>query len=296
MSGKFTIDAEAMTIADNPLTAAQDVAVREEAVPAVASQGEQVRSMILDLARDSTFDVEKLRALTEMQEHAEDRQALRERDRDLASAQGECKAVARRGEAKLVKDGVEKGSWYFAKEEDVDDMLRPIMSKYGFSLTTDRKPRQGDGGGFEITGTLRHRSGAPPITSSFPLPLDTGPGRNNLQAAGSTDSYGRKYIKLGFFDIPRKGMDDDGVAGGGQPITLDEAALIKKLVDEAGIGDGLDADERKSVIVEWFNDMLGYALPKGYVSIRQEDSVRVRRALLSLKARRLTSREREAQI
>lgn len=273
----------------------QAVAVREENAVATTNQGEAVRSAILELARDSSFDVEKLRALTEMQERAEDRQALRAFAIDMAAAQSECQAVVRNTEVKLEKDGVSRGSYKYAALENIDEMIRPIMTKYGFSVTYDRAPRQGDGGGFVVTGTLWHRGGHS-ITASFPLPLDTGPGRGNLQAAGSTDTYGQKYILIGFFRIVRKGADDDGIEAGGQPVTHDEAALIKKLVDEAGLGDGLDGEERKRVIVEWFNDMLGYALPKGYVSIRQEDGVRVRRALLSLKAKRLTTRQKEVQI
>lgn len=292
----LVIDQTAVETAELPLTQAQEVAVRgAAAVPAVATQGEQVRSMILDLARDSTFDVEKLRALTEMQERAEDRQAIRLFAVDMAAAQSECQAVVRNAEVKLGKEGENKGGYKYAALEDIDDMIRPIMTKYGFSVTYDRVPRQADGGGFVVIGTLWHRGGHS-ITASFPLPLDSGPGRGNLQAAGSTDTYGQKYILIGFFRIVRKGADDDGISAGGAPVSFDEAAIIKKLVDEAGLGDGLGADERKLVIVEWFNDILGYALPKGYVSIRQEDSLRVRRALLSRKASRLTSREQEVKI
>lgn len=280
-----------------PQTAGQAVATIDQGggPMALTSQGEQVRSAILDLARDASFDVEKLRALTEMQERAEDRQAIREFAIDMAAAQSECQAVVRNAEVKLGKEGEGKGGYKYAALEDIDEMIRPIMTKYGFSVTYDRVPRQGDGGGFVVTGTLWHRGGHS-ITASFPLPLDSGPGRGNLQAAGSTDTYGQKYILIGFFRIVRKGADDDGLAAGGSQVSFDEAAIIKKLVDEAGLGDGLDADERKRVIVEWFNDMLGYALPKGYASIRQEDSVRVRRTLLSLKAKRLTSREQEVKI
>lgn len=288
----FDLDLEA-----EPETGTQAVATLEQNGPMVlSSQGEQVRSAILDLARDANFDVEKLRALTEMQEQAEDRQAIRMFATAMAAAQSECQAVVRASEVKLIKkdgDKVEdKGSYKFASESGIDAMIRPIMTKYGFSVTHNRERVEG---GLLVKSTLWH-TGGHTITAEFPLALDSGAGKNNLQAGGSTDSYGRKYNLLGFFNIVRKGQDDDGVSGGAAPISLDEAAIIKKLVDEAGIGDGLSADERKGVIVEWFNDILGYALPKGYASIRQEDSVRVRRTLLSLKSKRLTSREKEAQI
>ncbi|HXJ61918.1 MAG TPA: ERF family protein [Verrucomicrobiae bacterium] len=289
-----TIEAEQTDLGiDTPI--AQDVAVRHEGAIETANQGEIVRSAILELARDPSFDVAKLQALTAMQERAEDRQALRAFAVDMAAAQSECQAVVRNAEVKLGKEGENKGGYRYAALEDIDEMIRPIMTKYGFSVTYDRAPRQGDGGGFVVTGTLWHRGGHN-ITASFPLPLDSGPGRGNLQAAGSTDTYGQKYILIGFFRIVRKGADDDGVAAGGLPITFDEAAQIKIMVEEAGLGEGLGPDERKTIIVEWFNDMLGYALPKGYISIRQEDNVRVRRALLSLKAKHLTSIEQKVKL
>lgn len=280
----------------------KDVEVTIDAEPTIEGQvvvrdtreplPERVADKIFELARDKDFDEAKLLALVGMQSTMEDRQARREFNQDMAAAQSECQAVVRASEVKL---GEGKGGYKYAALEDIDEMLRPIMTKYGFSVTFDRVPRQGDGGGLVITGTLRHRGGHE-ITGSFALPLDSGPGRNNLQANGSTDAYGRKYVLMGFFNIVRKNADDDGVAAGGSPITLDEAAQVKRLVDEAGIGDALEGSERTATIVEWFNDMLGYALPKGYASIRREDGLRVRRALLSVKAKRLTTKEAEVKI
>lgn len=281
-----TIESEAVTTSE--ATEGQDIAVRgEELQPAGV-----VLNAIVTLAKDSTVDVAKLQALLAMQERMEDRQAERAFAKALSIVQAELQQVERDGTVDL---GGGKGSYAFARMEDIDRVLRPIYSRHGFSISFDRTPREKEGGGVVVTGTLSHEAGHS-RTASFSVPLDSGPGRSNIQAHGSSDTYAKRYIIEGFFNIVRKGKDDDGVAAGGQPITFDEAAQIKQLVDEAGIGDGLEGDERKTVIVEWFNDMLGYALPKGYVSIRQEDGVRVRRALLSLKAKRLTSRQKEVQI
>lgn len=271
--------------------AAQTVATRPETQVATTGEGQTIRSAILELARDPAFDVAKLQALTAMQERAEDRQSRRAFAFAMAQAQAETQAVVRASKVNL---GEGKGSYNYASLDAIDAMIRPIMTQHGFSITYDRTTRP-EGGGFVITGTLWHRDGHS-IEASFPLPLDSGAGRNNLQAAGSTDSYGRKYILLGFFNIVRKNEDDDGVGTGAAPITHDEAAQIKTLVGEAGIGEGLEADEHRKVIVEWFDTMLGYELPRGYVSIRQEDGVRVRRALLSLKAKRLTSKAEELKL
>lgn len=259
------------------------------AMPSSVNTG-ALLAAIVDKACDPNMDKDKFLVLKDAVKEFAAVEAERAFNWDMSLAQAEMQAVVRSSEVKLIRDGKDLGSYNYASLDAIDLMLRPIRTKYGFSITHDRKPRQGDGGGFEVISTLRHRGGHS-ITASFPLALDSGPGRSNAQAAGSTDSYGRKYNILGFFDVVRKNDDNDGIGDGGQPITFDEAAEIKKLVDEAGIGEGMDADERKVAIVEWFNDRLGYALPKGYVSIRQEDRVRICRTLLSIKAARLTSRE-----
>jgi len=247
---------------------------------------------MLEKASDPNLDKEKFLVLKDTLKEFRAEEAERAFNYDMALAQAEMQPVVRAAEVKL---GENKGSYKYATLDGIDEMLRPIMTKYGFSVTYDRTPRQGDGGGFVVTGTLRHRGGHS-IPASFPLSLDSGPGRSNAQAAGSTDSYGRKYILLGFFNIVRKNEDDDGVAAGGGPVSFEEAATIKGLVAEAGIGDGLEGEEHRAAVVEWFGTILGYELPKGYASIRQEDGVRVRRALLSLKAMRLVAKAEEVKI
>lgn len=273
------------------------VPAQAPAMPSSVNVGALLTAM-LEKASDPNLDKDKFIVLKDaVKEFAAD-EAERAFNWDMSLVQAEMQPVVRRLEVKLEgKDGSNAGQGYkVADALDIDEMIKPIYTKYGFSVTHTRRPRDADGGGFVVMSTLRHRGGHC-ILAEFPLALDTGPGRNNAKAAGSTDTYGRKYNILGLFNIVRKNEDQDGdVGAGGQPITFDEAAAIKKLVDEAGIGDGLDGDDRKTAIVEWFNNILGYALPKGYVSIRQEDNVRVQRALLSIKSRRLTTREKEAQI
>lgn len=305
---EVTTETDAGTITDDNLERAaqafpaQDVATVERGQPlALASQGEQVRSMILDLARDSTFDVEKLRALTEMQERAEDRQAQRLFAIDMAAAQSECQAVVRNAEVKLGKEGENKGGYKYAALEDIDDMIRPIMTRYGFSVTYDRVPRQADGGGFVVTGTLWHRGGHS-ITASFPLPLDSGPGRGNLQAAGSTDTYGQKYILIGFFRIVRKGSDDDGAMAGIRTLRelgdegRKKGVRIKELVDNTGIAAHAEnANDRKAAIMGWFNDPISYPL-NDYLDIREEDYGRIVRLLRIEVDNHKREQEQEAQL
>lgn len=298
-----TIEADQTTDFDMPLKQSQDVAVHGEgnalptppqapAMPSTVNIGALLTAM-LDKACDPNLDKDKFLALKDTVKEFAAAEAERAFNWDMSLAQAEMQPVVRRLEVKLERaDGSNAGQSYkVADALDIDEMIRPIYTKYGFSVTHNRRVREADGGGFVVISTLRHRAGHS-ITAEFSLTLDTGPGRSNVKSAGSTDTYGRKYNVLGLFNIVRKNEDTDGaISGGAEPISFDEAAEIKKLVDEAGIGDGLEGNERKNAIIEWFNDRLGYPLPKGYVSIRQEDRVRICRTLLSMKAARLTSKE-----
>jgi hypothetical protein len=255
--------------------AAQDVAVRQETPiatlpPQSTIDFGSILAQMLEKCSDPQFDEKKLVVMTNVVREWRQDDAKQWFARDMASAQAEMQPVVRAAEVQLGKPGENKGSYKYADISDIDEMLRPIMTKYGFSVTYDRKPRTGDGGGLEIIGTLWHRGGHS-ITASFPLALDSGPGRSNAQAGGSTDTYGRKYILLGFFNVVRKNEDNDGTDTGGSNLTREQALEIKTLVDEA------EVDPRS-----WFSDMLSYEI-KQYLEIHQEDFIRLKRALMSVR-------------
>lgn len=210
----------------NPSSA---LATRQDgSVPAIAEGPGALLSAIVSLAKDPAFDVTKLQALMAMQERLEDRQAERAFAEALTAAQSEMPQVERLGTVSL---GTGKGSYNFARLEDMDRVLRPIMIRHGFSIFFDREQREGAGGGLVVTGTLAHVAGHSK-KASFPVALDTGAGRNNLQAAGSADSYARRYLIEGFFLIVRKGKDDDAHLAGVQFIDRAKGEQIEALLTE----------------------------------------------------------------
>ena len=257
-----------------------------------ASVAVQAAMAMIELSkRDGHIDIETLRELRTMAKEVRDEETIQWFARDMAAAQAEMQPVVRAAEVKL---GENKGSYKYAALEHIDEMLRPIMTKYGFSVTYDRAPRGQDGGGYVVTGTLWHRSGHH-MTASFALSLDSGPGRSNAQAAGSTDAYGRKYILLGFFNIVRKNEDDDGVGAGGNPIGRDQAARLVQLVNEAGIAPGPTDADRKAQLKAWFGETLSYEI-SAFTQIRQEDYARLARLLKSLADKAKDAAEQEMKV
>jgi hypothetical protein len=181
----------------------------------------------MQMASDPAFDATKFDAVLAAQERLEARQAEIEFNRALARLSKEMPRVKKNGRVEL---GPGKGSYAFTTWEDIDKVIRPLMTEEGFTLSFDSSPRQGDGGGMVVKGTLLHRDGHS-RSASMPLALDTGPGRNNLQAMGSTLSYGKRYCAEMLLNIVREGSDDDGV-GAGEPITAEEVKKLSDLLTE----------------------------------------------------------------
>jgi hypothetical protein len=192
-------------------------------------------NFVAQAVSDPAVDVAKLEALLRMQREIVADEAKITFNKALRSAQAEIPPIEKNGTIRLVRDGVDKGSIPFTTWEDMDKVMRPIMDRYGFTLTFDMSMK--DGGGAVITGTLLHVDGYSK-SASIPLALDTGPGRNNLQAMGSTLSYGRRYTAEMLFNLVRKGVDDDGNRGGTKFIREHEAEELRALCKAAGRQEG----------------------------------------------------------
>lgn len=197
---------------------------------------------IVSLAKDPAVDVEKLNALLSMQERLENRQAEAEFNRAFHEMEPQIPRIKRDGTLeypvdKNRPDGPKRQIAKFAKWETIDASIRPILRQFGFSLSFNTAPRQGDGGGLVITGTLLHVAGHSK-QASMPLPLDTSGGKNNLQGGGSTFSYGARYVTRMLLNIVTEGDDDDGVLAGIHYISDEKAGELRVLMKEAGRMEG----------------------------------------------------------
>jgi hypothetical protein len=181
-------------------------------------------------AKDPDFDVGKFEVLANLQMKVQDRDKEAEFNEALSRLSAKMPRVKKNGRVNL---GNNKGEYAFSKWDDIDRVIRPLMAEEGFTLTFDSSPRQGDGGGIVVTGTLLHRNGHS-RSSQMSLALDTHQARNNLQAMGSSLSYGKRYTAEMLLNIVREGSDDDGVLGGAEFIS--EAQLAEILKDMESVG------------------------------------------------------------
>lgn len=228
-----------------PVQESQDVAVREgEALPAPAQEGSgALLTAIVSLAKDPSVDVAKLGALLGMQERMEAREAERMFGAALGRIQAKAPRIPKNGVVSLGKgkDGKEQ-SYDFAKWEDMDTIVSPLLREEGFAVTFSEDTSDQNGIRWAATWRAFGHSEKNFIT----LPPDTGAGRNPLQARGSTNSYAKRYLTEDFLKLVREGADDDGKRGGTVYITPDQVLEIQALA--------LAAEREESRFLETYTD------------------------------------------
>lgn len=250
-------------LSQGPMANEQSVAVRSESVPAIQEGPGALLNAIVLMAKDPAVDVQKLQALLSMQEHMEERQEQRDRvaafNRDFDAMRCRLPKIKRDGTLEYAEDkknpnGPMRQISKFPKWETIMDGINPLMQEYGFRLSWDTVPRQGDGGGLICTGRLTHRMGHFEV-SSIPLPLDTSGGKNNLQGYGSTTSYGQRYTTKNLLNLVYEGEDDDGKRGGMKFITEAEALELRALAAAVGQQEGSFLDQLFAGAVRSFDEI-----------------------------------------
>ena len=204
---------ELMTVNDNQV-----------AVQMQGDAGQVMASKILELAADPNFDVDKLERLIELQTKETERQATVSFSTAFAAMQSEIPTIAK------AKSG--NGSNY-ATLEDVVEITRPILNKYGFSLSFDTntvleknedKSANDYKGYVEITAILLHKHAHKEKTTLL-VPFDySGSKKNNpAQAMGSSVSYGKRYTLCALLNIATRDDNDASAAWQHKKITAAQA-------------------------------------------------------------------------
>lgn len=181
-----------------------------------ATKGQQVATMdntaavsqmievIERVAMNPDVDVIKMEKLLDMQERILDRQAQQEFDIAMANMQPNLPIVEKRGII-YNKDGKTIRSKY-AKFEDINREVKPILSQYGFSMTFSVNQ---EGNEISVLGILAHKSGHRETTTII-LGPDVSGNKNPVQAVASSVSYGKRYVMSALLNLVFHDEDDDG--------------------------------------------------------------------------------------
>jgi hypothetical protein len=194
-----------------------DIVRVERAAPA-----ETFAAVLMQMLTNPDIPADKMEVVMKMRREVLGDQAREAFMEHFAALSAEMPQVERDGTVELVKDGRVMGRYSFTTIENMDVILRPLLAKHGFAISfasTDNKDS------VTITGTLSGWGWE--RTSTYTLPPDAGPGRNQLQARGSSRRYAKRYIVDDLCNVVRKGKDDD--ARGAMEALID-ATQIKELV------------------------------------------------------------------
>jgi hypothetical protein len=186
-----------------------------------AAPAETFAGVLMTMLADPNIPADKMEVVMRMRREVLGDQAREAFMEHFAALSAELPQVERDGTVELVKDGRSVGKYAFTTIENMDAILRPLLAKHGFAISfasIDNKES------VTITGTLSGWGWE--RTSTYTLPPDAGPGRNALQARGSSRRYAKRYIVDDLVNVVRKGKDDD--ARGAMEALID-AAQIKML-------------------------------------------------------------------
>ena len=207
-------------------------------VPA-PSESAAIISMIARVARDQSIDLDRMDRLMAMHARIVERDAKLAFDAAFAAMQPALPVVTRRGtitgESRRTGDRLNQS---YGRWEDISQAIMPVLAKHGFAIRFRQEPVLDAGGAIKtrITCILSHSQGHRE-EAFFDLPLDTTGSKNNVQAYGSTASYGRRYSAMLALNIVTKGEDDDGAAAGqSEPefISAAQVAELERLIRSTG--------------------------------------------------------------
>jgi hypothetical protein len=200
------------------VTEGQIVERLERAAPA-----ETFATVLMTMLADPNIPADKMEVVMKMRREVLGDQAREAFQEHFSAFSAELPQVERDGTVELVKDGRVAGRYSFTTIEGMDLVLRPLLAKHGFAISFSSAD---NANGVTVTGTISgwgwERS------STYTLPPDKGPGRNELQARGSSRRYAKRYVTDDLCNVVRKGKDDD--ARGALEALID-AVQIKELTD-----------------------------------------------------------------
>lgn len=190
---------------DEVRTGALERASGNEAAPASrpsTNAPSDILLMIERLAVNPDFGVEKLEKLIDMQERILDRNAASAFNIAFAKMQPKIPTI-------IERKSTDRGK--YAPREDIVEVIRPILSEYGFSLSF--RTEWPEKTVVKVVGILTHEEGHS-RQSEFMSAADTSGSKNAVQALGSAVEYGRRYTTTDLLNIASRGGDDDATKSG----------------------------------------------------------------------------------
>lgn len=213
------------------------IAHKQAPAPADVRQPENLMGALIQAAMNPEIDADKMERMLAMYERMEATKDRRDFHEALAEMLPEIPEIGKHGVA-TNKDG--RQLYKFAKWDEMNRLIRPILQKHGFALTFRTQEHER---GVLITGVLS-RGGHSETTSVLQTLESASAAMNSNQARGNAISYGKRYTAAALLNlITTEEEDNDASGASGEVLSEHQAARIRELVAELGI------DEDK--LLEW---------------------------------------------
>lgn len=197
--------------------------------------------VISQAVMDPRCDVEKMKALLDMQERVEERDSKKAFTVAFNALQAELPIINRDGKidhsaegtSGTTKSGRKALQTKYATYPNLNRVVGPLLKKYGFTFSSSMEPDPS--GAMVVVSTLEHISGHS-RTTHFRVTADATGGKNNQQGWGSSQQYGMRYNMIALLNIvteAKEDADNDGFPKD-DPITPDQLKILIKLADDAG--------------------------------------------------------------
>lgn len=205
--------------------------------PPIVSETAAILSVIERAASNPDVDLDKLERLLQMRERVEAQQAQKAYYSAMATMRPELPSIRKEG---VIDIGRGKPI-SFAKWEDINDAIVPVLGSFGFSIFFKTDVLEGK---VKVTCKVAHEAGHSEETT-LTLPADTSGSKNAVQSIGSSVSYGKRYTAAALLNLTSRDggpdTDDDGMSGGGsselQFIDSDQVKKLKELISKIGTPD-----------------------------------------------------------
>lgn len=223
-----------------------------------SSPADVILHTIANAAANPAVDVEKMKALLDMQKDIMAVQAKADFNAAMSSCQAEMQRVMLRHENKETRSK-------YAKLDDVDTVGRPVYTKHGFSLTFSST--ETETGFVTMECTIMHRGGHEKVLTKCGWRDDTGPKggatKTRIQGSGSTGTYLRKALTCEAFNIVTTEMVQADTDGNGaiQYISTVQRDIILEKLDRAGktatqLCQSLKIETLGEIPATWFDSVI----------------------------------------
>lgn len=204
--------------------------------PSAKSDAGSILGAIMQAAANPEIDAEKVERLMGMYQKIRADEARRAYMLAFPAMQAELPTIDQNGRIVIEKNGQTIQSTPYAKWEDINEAIQPVLYRHGFGLFF--RPGVATDGKITVTAVVSHQDGHQE-EATITLTHDATGSKNSVQAVGSTLSYGQRYSArclLNFQSRAKVDRDDDGEASDGAPNTITEhqAMQIREMAESVG--------------------------------------------------------------